>query len=521
MKKIFTFFALIFALSLTAQSSLNVELFGQFNRGDVRYSGSWSYVAPDGSEYALLGAKTGMAVYSIDDADNIEELGFIPGPETNWREITVLAQHAYVTTDVQGTGHSMQVIDLSDLPNSISLVTSYDETFQMGHIIQRDIYSEAPYVYVHGADSDDGTHIIDVSDPTNPVEVGVYAPGYYIHDGHVKGDFLYAAAFYEDRIDVVDISDKTNPTFVAAIPDPGNNTHSSWITEDDKYLFVADEQDGVAATIFDIEDVTDPTPVASYLANEASLVHNPYIKGDFAFCSHNTEGLRIVDIADPTLPVEVGYYDTFAGSSGGFSGLWSACPYFPSGKIIGGDRTEGLFVWTFNDTRAARFYGVVKDSISGELLPDATVELTTSFTTLPLNAQAEFRHGSLADGHILVANLPGYAEKIVSFSLAEGESYNLEIELVPDDFVSVSDLNALPLRVSPNPFSTLTTVEIPADFEKGTISLTNIFGQVLQIIPFQNTTYQTIDGANLPDGVYFIEVKSNEKRRSIAKVLKK
>ena len=522
MKNLFTFIFLSFTLLLSAQDALNVELFGQFNRGDERYSGSWSYIAPDGSEYALIGAKTGMAVYSIDDASDIQELGFIPGPATNWREITVLGQHAYITTDVQDTSHSMQVVDLSDLPNSISLVTSYDETFQMGHIIQRDIYSEAPYVYVHGADTDDGTHIIDVSDPANPVEVGVYAPGYYIHDGHVKGDYLYAAAFFEDKIDVVDISDKTNPTLIASIPDPGNNTHSSWLTEDDKYLFVADEQDGVESSIINVEDFTDPTPVARILANGVSLLHNPYIRGDWAFCSHNTEGLRIYDIADPTLPVEVGYYDTFSGPSGGFSGLWSACPYFPSGKIIGGDRTEGLFIWTFNDTRAARFSGIVRDSISGEILPNAIVELISNSTNLPLNAQAEFRYGDLAGNFEVSANLAGYDEKSVSFTLSEGETGEYDIELVPDDYVSsLSNLDEKILKVSPNPFTTFASIEIPQDFQEGVIEVKNTYGQTLQSIPFYGNQYQTIDGSLLVSGIYFIEVTAQDNRRTLAKVIKK
>ena len=48
-----------FALYLPAQGTLNVSLFAQYNRGDGRASGSWAYVAPDGSEYAVLGASTG------------------------------------------------------------------------------------------------------------------------------------------------------------------------------------------------------------------------------------------------------------------------------------------------------------------------------------------------------------------------------------------------------------------------------------------------------------------------------
>lgn len=519
MKYILPLLLLLCTFSLSAQT-FNVNLFGQVNRGDERYSGSWAYIAPDGSEYALIGAKTGTAVYAIDDADNITELGFIPGPETNWREITVLDQHAYVVTDVQDEGHSMQVIDLSNLPTDISLVTSYDETFQMGHIIQRDIYSDAPYVYVHGADSDDGTHIMDVSDPANPTEVGVYAPGYYLHDGHVKGDYLYAAAFYEDKIDVVDISDKTNPTLIASIPDPGNNTHSSWLTEDDKYLFVADEQDGVKSSIINVEDFDDPTPVARVLANDLSLLHNPYIRGDWAFCSHNTEGLVIYDLADPTLPVIVGQYDTFAGMSGGFSGLWSACPYFPSGKIIGADRTEGLFVWTFDDVRAVRFNGTVRDSISGELLPAAVVEFSDFFETIPVSPQAEFRYGTLAGDFSLSVSLPGYTTKIVTFSLAEGETLDLTVELVPDDYSFVQNVVARPLRVAPNPFRQMTVVRIPDGITNGTLSLKNILGQTLQTHQINGEAYLPLSGALLTSGVYFAEIVDENQRRYAAKLVK-
>lgn len=501
--RLFLFFFL-FCNALLAQSSFNVELFGTYQRGDTRYSGSWAYIAPDDSEYALLGARTGMAVYSIDNAENIQELGFIPGPETKWREITVIDQHAYVVTDVQGEGHSMQVVYLGDLPDSISLVTSYDATFQKGHIIQRDIYSDAPYVYVHGTDSQEGTHIIDVSNPANPVEVGVYAPGYYIHDGHVKGDYLYAAAFYEDKIDVVDISDKTNPTLITSIPDPGNNTHSSWLTEDNKYLFVADEQDGVPATIFDIQDLDDPAPVARVLANEESLLHNPYIKGDFAFCSHNTEGLIIYDVEDPTLPVQVGNYDTYFGESGGFSGLWSACPYFPSGKIIGGDRTEGLMIWTFNDTKAARFYGVVRDSVTGDLLPNAVVTLAGN-ENLFLDNNAAFKYGNLAGEFSLTVSMAAYYTKDTTIYVNEGEMLDIVIDLVPEG-VATDDVEIeTTLNIFPNPCSRMLSIEMPKEKTFQKIEIKNTLGQT--ILEQSCTTYQdyqTINVSILETGIYWV-----------------
>ena len=56
-----------FSILASGQNTSNVELLGQVNRGDTRYSGSWAYVAPDSTEYALIGAKTGTAAYCIND----------------------------------------------------------------------------------------------------------------------------------------------------------------------------------------------------------------------------------------------------------------------------------------------------------------------------------------------------------------------------------------------------------------------------------------------------------------------
>ena len=240
-----------------AQNRENVNLFGQYHRGDARYSGSWVYVDLESRrEYALLGTRTGTAIYTIDEQP-VQELAFIPGPASNWREITVLGKYAYVTTEGSGEGEGMQIIDLSNLPTSANLVNTYTATFTRGHIIQRDIYSEAPFVYVMGVCGNCGVNILDVSNPINPREVSTYSPGYYIHDAHIKGDYLYAAAFNEGVIDIVDISDKFNPVLVAQIENSGGNTHSAWTTEDNRHLIISSEKDGLPARIWNIEDLTN------------------------------------------------------------------------------------------------------------------------------------------------------------------------------------------------------------------------------------------------------------------------
>ncbi|MBK6905166.1 MAG: choice-of-anchor B family protein [Saprospirales bacterium] len=518
---IFFFWFLSFA-PLYGQNAWNMELLWEYNRGDERYSGSWCYAAPDGQEYALLGAKTGTAIYRLEEP--FSEVGFIPGPVSNWREITVVGHQAYVVTEGTGMGQGMQVIDLTPLPGSPTLLTTYSATFTRGHIIQRDIYSESPRVYVCGTTSTEGVHILDVSNPAQPVEIGVYQPGYYIHDCHVRGDRLYGAANNQQTLDIVDISDPANPELITTLPDPGLNTHSCSTTPDENYLFLADEADGQPGRIFDISNLDNIHQVAMYTANSASLVHNPYILGDLAILSHKTEGVRVLDIADPELQVEVGYFDTFEGLSGGFMGLWSACPYLPSGRIIGGDRVRGLFVWEFNGPRAARIYGSVRDSISGLPLPQALALINPLNDTLELDLQGKFGKGLLPGAYILAVYADGYSPKFITLSLEEQENLTLDVLLAPDNTSGQVDFpGEMPASclVSPTVFSDFIRIQCLEPSGEWNVSFSDING--IEIFSKKMIGGENFDIAsnNWKSGTYYcIFDKIGENRKLVFKVIR-
>jgi len=463
MQKIISIILLMSIINILLAQNLNVELFDLANRGDERYSGSWTYVAPDGAEYALVGAATGLAAYSIDQAP-ITEVGFVPGPESNWREITVVKNHAYVTTEGMQAGRGLQVVSLEYLPDSLHLVHTYEDFFLRAHIIQSDIYNpDSEYIYVNGASTIgtplEGVMIFDVSNPSDIQLIGGYHP-YYIHDCHVRGDRLYASAIGEGTLDIVDISDKSNPQLLTRISYANPYTHSSWTSPDNRYLYVCDEIDGLPMRTFNISDVDNVTEItqAQYTANADALVHNPYVRGDFLFASHNTEGLRVLDISRPDVPVEVGFYDTYLGESGGYDGLWSACPFLPSGKIIGGDRTEGLYVWEFNDAEAGHIYGIVRDSISGEALYSASVTLTNTIQT---DFDGKYATGALPGMYSMTFDQAGYTTKTIdNIQLQANDSLWMEAELSPINVSTQEPLYADFIEVFPNPFDDKITVDV-------------------------------------------------------------
>ena len=75
-------------------------------------------------------------------------------------------------------------------------------------------------------------------------------------------------------------------------------------------------------------------------------VHNIYIRPDtdLLIISYYVDGTRVVDISDPTEPLEVGYFDT-SDLTGLFDGNWGTYAYLPSGYIISSDRQNGLFIF--------------------------------------------------------------------------------------------------------------------------------------------------------------------------------
>jgi choice-of-anchor B domain-containing protein len=313
---------LVFINHLYAQ---NVDLLGQLNpHPNLDYSDIWGYASQDGSEYALMGVTGGTSIIDVTDPENPVEVDFVPGPLAppyEWRDIKVHSHYAYVGTEGSGPGSGMQVIDLSYLPDSASLVNTFDSTFSSSH----NLFIADGYAYVVGTSGGGGMHILNLNDPANPVETGYFTGSGYIHDVYVWNDTVVTCTGNQSgggRYDLVDVADKSVPQIISQSPGlPGIYAHSGWMTEDKQYFIAAEEFNVRDLMVYDLQDrSTWDLVVPSWQMSVTSPIHNIFVLGNYAHISYYKDGYVVLDISDPANPLFAGQYDTYPGNSGTYNG---------------------------------------------------------------------------------------------------------------------------------------------------------------------------------------------------------
>ena len=324
----------------------NVDLLGSLNpHPNLDYTDIWGYAA-NGHEYALMGITGGTSIIDVTDPSNPIEVDVVPGPLAapyEWRDIKTHLNYAYIISEGSGPGSGLQVVDLSYLPDSASLVYTFNYTFTSAH----NVFIADGYAYVVGTSSG-GMHILDLSNPTLPVQTAYYSTSGYIHDVYVWNDTAYVSS--ANTYDVVDVSDKFSPQLVSASAAlPGIYAHSGWLTEDKRYFVASEEFNVRDIIVWDLQDrSTWNLVVPSWQMPSDSPVHNILVLGDYAHISYYKDGYVILDISNPENPLFAGQYDTYPSSGGGtYNGAWGVYPYLPSGNIIISDMVTGLYICEF------------------------------------------------------------------------------------------------------------------------------------------------------------------------------
>jgi choice-of-anchor B domain-containing protein len=394
--------------------------------------------AANGKEYALVGVEDGMEIVDVTTPTNPVAVVQIPNVTDLWKEIKVYKNYAYVTTE---GGGGLQIVDLTNLPATNLPYHSYTGNGtiagQLNTIHALHIDTTKKFVYLFGTNLfNGGAVVLDINnDPYNPTYAGKYQnPQYaYVHDGYVDNDTLYAGHIYAGVFTVADMTNKNAPVVLAEQQTPTAFTHNTWLSNDHKNIFTTDENSNSYLTSYDISNLNNIVEKDKIRATpgSGSIVHNTHILNNWAVTSWYRDGMTIVDVTRPHNLVEVGRYDTYAGSGNGFDGAWGVYPFLPSGTLVVSNIDEGLFVLSPTYVRACYLEGVVTDSSCGTPLTNVTITIATVNISDSTNISGSYATGTAFPGSYSVTfSKPGYTSKtFTNVNFAPGVVTNLNVQL--------------------------------------------------------------------------------------------
>lgn len=387
----------------------------------------------NGREYALVGVHNGFSIVDVTDPSNPSEVFFEQGPSSTWRDPFYFDGHAFCVTE---GGGGMLVADMSPLPASTTLNTTLytGSQYSWGSAHNMFIDSVNAKAYIFGTDfGEGGAIILDVSNPMSPVELGIW-DDYYIHDGFVRGDTLWAACL-EAGVFVVDVSNPANPTILANWDTPSEFAHNVWPSDDNAFCYTTDEVNSGFVAGYDMSDLqnVEESDKVRHPLTEGVIPHNAHFMNDYVITSHYRDGMTIHDVSDPTNIILTGYFDSSPFSGGGFNGAWGAWPYLPSGNILISDIEEGLFIVGTTYKRAARLEGVVTEFGTGNPLNGVQVEVLSTSLTESTDLFGNYVTGTEAAGtYDVTFQKGGYLPQTISgVQLVNGQVTTVDVALVP------------------------------------------------------------------------------------------
>jgi choice-of-anchor B domain-containing protein len=329
------------------------------NSSNVKYNDCWGYTS-NGVEYAIAGSTEGTHYFRITPQYKFEEIDFVAGKFVSMsvvhRDIKVYQNYAYAVCD-EGES-SLQIIDLSYLPDSVHVVAENDTTFTRVHNIFIDednalLYACSITPTTNGTMSSlISMQVFSLVNPELPVLVYT-GPNDIpeVHDVYVRDNIAYLNCGF-DGLRVFDFNNPASPVFLQNITvyqEQGYN-HQGWLSPDGKTYVFGDETGSKKLKKCTI-DSNHEVQIKSYFGTNSednSVPHNIVITNEFAFVAYYNEGLRVYDIR-PRVPVEIAHYDTYPVESFfNMNGAWGMYADYPSGNLLVSDRHYGLFLFDFN-----------------------------------------------------------------------------------------------------------------------------------------------------------------------------
>lgn len=287
------------------ESNIQVKVSGKRNDGSLidmtsrssgtSYSSSNLSVVSFGAKDGLLFAgQAGTAVLTVKNNSLVKTVTVtvgtfnpvalsaipIPGYANN---VDVAGDVAYVAAGSKG----LQILNVANRA-APAIIGSLDTE---GTAIDVRVVGNVVYL----ADGDRGLQVIDVTDPAAPKLLASYETGGIAQDVKVDKQFAYIADG-SNGLEIVDVHNPAKPIFAGSLSGLGE---TKGVDAQGDTVVVASS---TAIHVIGIEDKANPAKKGTLSIGQ---VKDVALKDNFAYVSAYSSGWKVIDITDPTLPVEV------------------------------------------------------------------------------------------------------------------------------------------------------------------------------------------------------------------------
>ena len=225
----------------------------------------------------------------------MQDLGIMPSPGGSVQNLTVCGSELFVCQS-RGTGQgTIQIVSVSS-PDPLEPISGVATPGDARSVV----VSQAKDGLAFVADGAAGMHVVDISDPLNPVILQtVDTPG-FAEAIALAGDVAFVADS-EAGLHSIDVTDPVNtpPTILDTVDTPG--VAVELVVQAD-HAFVADSGAGLR-----VISIANPADIFEVGANDTlSSAQGVDISGSYAYVADGIAGLKTLNVADPDNPWIVG-----------------------------------------------------------------------------------------------------------------------------------------------------------------------------------------------------------------------
>ncbi|MCB2200813.1 T9SS type A sorting domain-containing protein [bacterium] len=237
-----------------------------------------------------------LQVYDISDLDRIQEI-YTRTVNPNISAITSIGSTAYIT--FLGGDSAIHIVDFSDpsQPVEVNQLEDYEERVNY-------IFSSDNALVTVGSDYD--IRIYDCTNPIDPTLASVIPLNHPVSSLNITNTRFYLS--FGQILYIYDISNLYNPVLLSETEDPSLHSYNTAVLGDSAYVAWRHDQLGGHLQFYSVEDPQNVTLIHETLYDDDDI-NDFIIKDDKLYLSLYLESpsIRIIDIRDIRNPVNLGY----------------------------------------------------------------------------------------------------------------------------------------------------------------------------------------------------------------------